>query len=98
MTERAKPTPGPWTVVGDDQIGRDIAAGRNRVAWSCYGDMDACVSTITAADARLIAAAPELAEALRDLREAATEAYKAGRIQAEPFVRAGNVLAKAEGK
>lgn len=31
--------------------------------------------------------------ALRDLREACTDAYKAGRIAAEPFVRAGNALA-----
>lgn len=31
-------------------------------------------------------------ESLRDLREASTDAYKAGRIEAEPFVRAGNVL------
>lgn len=38
-----------------------------------------------------------LLDALRDLREASTEAYKAGRIPAEPFVRAGNVIAEAEG-
>jgi len=50
------------------------------------------------ANARLIAAAPEMYEALRDLREACTEAYKAGRIEAEPFIRAGNALDKAEGK
>lgn len=36
----------------------------------------------------------ELAAALRDLRDAATDAYGAGHIPAEPFVRAGNVLAK----
>lgn len=35
----------------------------------------------------------ELESALRDLRDAATEAYKAGRIAAEPYVHAGNVLA-----
>ena len=34
-------------------------------------------------------------EALRDLRAACEDAYKAGRIPAEPFVRAGNVLAEA---
>jgi hypothetical protein len=33
-----------------------------------------------------------LLTALSDLREAAADAYKAGRISAEPFVRAGNVL------
>jgi glutamate mutase epsilon subunit len=36
----------------------------------------------------------EAVAALQDLRDAATNAYKAGRIPAEPFVRAGNVLAK----
>jgi hypothetical protein len=40
----------------------------------------------------------ELMRALRDLREAATDAYKMGRIPAEPFVRAGNVLANVSGK
>lgn len=39
----------------------------------------------------------ELLAALRDLREACTDAYKSGRISAEPFVRAGNVIARAEG-
>lgn len=42
--------------------------------------------------------APDLLAALRDLREACVDAYKAGRIPAEPFVRAGNVIAKAEGE
>ena len=37
----------------------------------------------------------QMVEALRDLRDATTEAYKAGHIPAEPFVRAGNVLAEA---
>ena len=50
---------------------------------------------LSRADARLIAAAPALLAALADLREAATDAYKAGRIAAEPFVRAGNVIADA---
>lgn len=40
----------------------------------------------------------ELLDALKDLREAATDAYKVGRIAAEPFVKAGNVIAKAEAK
>ena len=33
-----------------------------------------------------------LREALADLRAACTDVYKQGRIPAEPFVRAGNVL------
>lgn len=36
----------------------------------------------------------EVYEALLDLYEAATDAYKYGRIPAEPFVRAGNILAR----
>jgi len=31
-------------------------------------------------------------QVLRDLRESCIDAYRAGRIPAEPFVRAGNVL------
>jgi hypothetical protein len=38
----------------------------------------------------------DLSQALRDLRDAATEAYMVGRVAAEPFVRAGNVLASWE--
>lgn len=40
----------------------------------------------------------DLLSVLRDLRAACTDAYKSGRIAAEPFVAAGNVLAKAEGR
>lgn len=47
---------------------------------------------------RLMNAAPALLAALKDLREAASDAYKSGRISAEPFVRAGNVISEAEGK
>lgn len=49
------------------------------------------------AEAKLGAALREeykaLLDALRDLHAASVEAYKRGRIPAEPFVRAGNVLA-----
>lgn len=38
----------------------------------------------------------EMERALRDLRDACTDAYKIGRIPAEPFVRAGNVLAEVQ--
>ena len=48
--------------------------------------------------ARLALSAPDLLEALKDLRAAATAAYKSGRIPAEPFVHSGNVIAKAEGR
>lgn len=44
---------------------------------------------------KLLAEVPDSDDArtaLRDLRDACTDAYKDGRIPAEPFVRAGNVL------
>ena len=83
-----KHTPGPWKVIQPehDPNAYDVAteAGGQiaRLPWKCE------------ANARLIAAAPELFEALRDLREACVDAYKQARIEAEPFVRAGNVLAR----
>jgi hypothetical protein len=43
-------------------------------------------------DKELIA---ELLAALRDLRDAATDAYKSGRVDALAFVTAGNVIANA---
>jgi hypothetical protein len=44
-------------------------------------------------DARRIEAAPRLVVALRTLVEASTTAYKDGRIPAEPYVAARNLLA-----
>ena len=46
----------------------------------------------------LYCAAPDILQALKDLRLASTEAYKSGRIDALAFVAAGNVIAKAEGR
>lgn len=43
-------------------------------------------------------AIPEVIAALSDLREAVTNAYKSGRIPAEPFIRAGLALSKVEGR
>jgi hypothetical protein len=53
--------------------------------------MNACAAT----DERRTAHISELLTALQDLRMASTEAYKHGRIPAEPFVRAGNLIANA---
>jgi hypothetical protein len=36
----------------------------------------------------------ELAGALSDLRDGCAQAYGTGRVYAEPYIRAGNVLAK----
>ena len=46
----------------------------------------------------VLLAAPDLLQSLKNLRSAATDAYKSGRIDALAFVEAGNVLARAEGK
>lgn len=48
--------------------------------------------------APLFVNAEALWDALADLRAAAAYAYQTGRINAEPFVRAGNVLADANRK
>lgn len=87
-SELPEHTPGPWSA--DKMTGG---------SWCVCTDSGAIADVwTTAQDARLIAAAPELLQALAVLRGACTQAYKAGRIAAEPFVRAGNVIAKAEGK
>lgn len=62
MTENYVPrfTPGPWTVEKfQDNLG--INAGEGRVAWVSFDDEQG------QADARLIAAAPDLLSALTDL-------------------------------
>lgn len=61
-----------------------IAADRSAAGIAARADLKRLM------DDRLI-----LMAALWDLREACTEAYKAGRVAAEPFVRAGNVYAQA---
>lgn len=103
--EQARHTPGPWRVDGaaiEAKFGGKIVqvAMMGRTRWC--GDisektrrMATEFRKLEAADAHLIAAAPALLEALRNLRESVTDAYKAGRIPAEPFVAAGNIIAKA---
>lgn len=44
----------------------------------------------------LLAAAPELLEALKDLREACRPAYKSARMPAMPFVTSGNLIRRIE--
>ena len=55
-------------------------------------------AAIANANGLVLAASAELLKALKDLREACTDVYKTGRIAAEPFVTAGLVIAKAEGR
>ena len=59
-----KHTPGPWETYGDDKsdIRPATKAGKNRIIAQCPG-----YKTERQANARLIAAAPELLEALQSL-------------------------------
>ena len=65
MTE-ARHTPGPWAV---EQLEVDVAAGVYRVSKfgiACRKDVARLIHSRT--DARLIAAAPEMLEALQEIR------------------------------
>lgn len=99
----AQHTPGPWRVVEhphetDDGVRLRVIGADSRHVASCETVLDVrSTSAESHANARLIAEAPALLAALSDLRAACEDAYKAGRIPAEPFVRAGNVLAQTEG-
>ena len=70
----SKHTPGPWSYIGDDETGgikfAEVAAGEigtrahRSVAW-CIGVDERRLDAATKANARLIAAAPDLLEALK---------------------------------
>lgn len=95
-----KHTPGPWWVVADDPRDRNFAAlvATSTATYSIDCTRSGADRHEDMANAHLIAAAPDLLAALEDLRLACADAYKAGRIDAEAFVRAGNVLARARGE
>jgi len=103
----SKHTPGPWTFREVDSNEIHIDTGIEPTlkfdTWISMAivngsDLEKLGPSVAQANARLIAAAPELLKALSDLRKACVEAYKAGHISAEPFVRAGNIIAKAKGE
>lgn len=58
---KPKYTPGPWEVSG----GKRPASGLPRMFWLKYGELS--LGTENEADARLCAAAPDMAEALKAL-------------------------------
>ena len=94
---RGEHIPGPWRV----SIGFRFSPSNLGVAASDGIDPICALSgcaTSDRANATLIAAAPELLEALKGLRDVVTDLYKCGRFPAFEFVRAGNVIAKAEGR
>ena len=62
----AKHTSGPWRIIGDHQDNRDVFADNELLA-TAY-DMDTAEPKLVAeANARLIAAAPELLDVMRDV-------------------------------
>jgi hypothetical protein len=92
---KAKHTPGPWEIEGDT----DIYSQEGELLASAYGFFDAARNLKdtpeTQANARLIATAPELLQALKLLRD-----ELAGRWldDLDCFKQAEAAIAKAEGR
>ena len=94
----SKHTPGPWRINGNNMFrwivaDSEVFTHSDDVNRSAYGGNMVCES-VHEANARLIAAAPELLEALKELMVAAD------RVSAEPVTRLGKAraaIAKAEG-
>ena len=82
-------TPGPWKVEGVDIYAPAPANVRPHIARVIYGGKS---------DARLIAAAPELLEALKRYVEWQEGKFDAIDIEAEILAPAKAAIAKAEGK
>jgi hypothetical protein len=97
----AKPTPGPWSispkggaVIATQETGHDDAENK-----AYYGGSLVCESIHREANARLIAAAPELLAALKGLRHACQHmigSFDADDIAA--FEAASAAIAKATGR
>ena len=89
----AEPTPGPWSRGG--MFGTRVKAGDREIC-DCLTGGNADEDATSAANARLIAAAPTLYEALYDLM--ALRAYCDERKDGELFDAAEAALAKARGE
>ena len=93
----AQHTPGPWKIEGDNIYGPN--GQRIADVWSGYEDE-------IHADARLIAAAPELLAALREMVAGDAEAIKEAEAigipfpdkMLDPYQRAVSAIAKATGE
>lgn len=92
-------TPGPWTAEQTDDAGRwFITAGYENIVSAQYGN------PLSEANARLIAAAPDLLAALRDLFDQCAMVRKhwgdgSNQAEADNAIRAGQAaIAKAEGR
>ncbi len=89
MDEKAKQghTPGPWEMIDDYGIGFDIDSKNHHICRLTSNN------TRFEANARLIAAAPELLEACRDFVVSHTDS--GGMAQEEAWQSAGAAIAKA---
>lgn len=96
----AQHTPGPW--VWDEEPGIDCnligSNGEKVLSWYEYEGMGFSIfdEDTDAANARLIAAAPDLLEALEDCIDRFVTAFPAAE-QYEPIIKARAAIAKAKG-
>ena len=89
----SKHTPGPWRDGGPSAIGGWPVVGTGRGRIICYMRYAHPIDSTTAANAQLIAAAPDMLEALEMARDARSPGEK---ICASAM--RGRAIAKAEGK
>lgn len=95
MTEQEKHTPGPWSAAPVLSFGEFEIAGANKEEVALiygYSGGDEPGANPSEANARLIAAAPELLEALKAVLDDKTRTY------AVRCMKARAVIAKAEGR
>lgn len=91
----AKHSPGPWEAVDSLTVRGPFEAGNPEKAGFMIASLPAYRST---GDAKLIAAAPELLEALRKLITISDEAYTVEGVSMHPFITEAKALvAKVDG-
>ena len=92
----SKHTPGPWEVAYQDKNGQSVVKGEHIEVATCWHHCVGSIEKEMHANARLIAAAPELLEALKEIVDAADGA---GWEQLDPsFKKARAAIAKATGE
>ena len=99
MTEHARHTPGPWRAVDAPSRGWEVWMSNDspvcHLRWT--DGLRPQVEATVAADASLIAAAPELLAALKEMRAAySSNAYSPNAGQRYASERADKAIAKAE--
>lgn len=72
QTPGGRPTPGPWTAAGESVLAKEGLIATSHVIDGTRATLDA--------NARLIAAAPKLLEALEEATALLTQQFKAGRL------------------